>query len=71
MRRHRLQQVLLVIAASGLTAGAAETVLFEDNFETDTSANWTVNGTAQDGVEDHLAIFGYDYSAATYTFNGV
>ncbi len=34
--------------------------LFVDNFDTDTSANWTVN--AADGLADTEAIFNYDYS---------
>ena len=39
----------------------AGAVLFSDNFETDSSANWTVN--LNDGGFDSSATFAYDYSA--------
>ncbi|MBI4328203.1 MAG: hypothetical protein HY674_23485 [Chloroflexi bacterium] len=38
-------------------------ILFEDNFDTDSSANWTIRFGANDGVEDYTALFSYDYSA--------
>ncbi len=38
-------------------------ILFEDNFDTDSSVNWTIRFGANDGVEDYTALFGYDYSA--------
>ena len=38
----------------------AGTVLFSDNFETDSSANWVTN--ANDSFVDSSATFGYDYS---------
>jgi hypothetical protein len=41
----------------------AETVLFSDNFNTDSSANWTrTYGSANPGDGDYLATFAYDYS---------
>jgi len=59
---------------STLTAGAtgtivddeqpAETVLFADDFTTDTSANWTLRFTDANSpaIEDYTAVFGFDYS---------
>jgi hypothetical protein len=41
----------------------AETVLWSDNFNTDTSANWTVQFASNDGLPDYSAQFNYDYSA--------
>jgi len=38
-----------------------EVVVFADDFETDTSANWVVRAGAQNNVEDYHAVFGYDY----------
>lgn len=41
----------------------AETVLFSDNFNTDSSANWTLrfSDTNSPAVEDYSAMFAYDY----------
>ncbi len=47
-----------LVGSSGLVA-QAEVVLYEQNFETDDSANWTVNIGTADGIAD---VF-YDYSA--------
>jgi len=58
-----------------LTAGAtgvivdddqpAETVLFTDDFSTDTSANWTLrfSDTNSPAIEDYTAAFAFDYSS--------
>lgn len=40
-----------------------ETVLFSDNFETDTSANWIKQSGAANGVADDVVNFNYDYSS--------
>jgi hypothetical protein len=40
-----------------------EAVIFSDNFETNTSSNWTVRAGAANGVADYVAAFNYDYSA--------
>lgn len=46
--------------------GATETVLFADNFNTDTSGSWTILNVASNGLPDpQPAIFAYDYSAQT------
>lgn len=41
---------------------APELVLFSDDFDTDTSANWTTRAGAVNGVEDYHAVFNYDYA---------
>ena len=46
-------------------------VLFADNFETDTSANWNVFWGAANGIADYTADWAFDYGATPYTFNGV
>jgi hypothetical protein len=52
--------LLLVLGQS--PARAAEEILFEDKFDTDTSGNWTVLNASDDGVEDFTAEFNYDYA---------
>ena len=42
----------------------AETVLWSDDFNTDTSASWiTLFGTTNGAPEDYRAVFNYDYAA--------
>jgi len=44
--------------------GPAENVLFSDNFNSDTSGNWTLLNVASNGVPDPTpALFAYDYSS--------
>jgi hypothetical protein len=38
-------------------------VLFADDFNTDTSANWTIRFGANNNIADYDALFAYDYSA--------
>lgn len=38
-------------------------VLYSENFDTDSSANWTLFFASNDGVPDYSATFAYDYSA--------
>jgi hypothetical protein len=40
-----------------------ETVLFADNFNADSSANWNIFSAANDGVPDYTATFAFDYSS--------
>src|SRR5688500_4100507 len=56
-----------------LTAGAlaAETILFQDAFDTDSSANWTIIGDSPTDVPDHTAEFGVDYGNTKVVINGV
>ncbi len=42
---------------------APETVLFADNFNTDSSASWNVLWAANDFVPDYTAAFAFDYSS--------
>ncbi|HEX5218524.1 MAG TPA: Calx-beta domain-containing protein [Verrucomicrobiae bacterium] len=42
--------------------GPPETVLFADDFNADTSANWSLFHAANNDVPDYTAIFGFDYS---------
>lgn len=54
--------VVLPLVLGFSTARATDQILFEDRFETDTSANWSVLNASGDGVEDFKAEFHYDYS---------
>ena len=45
-------------------------VLFADNFDTDTSANWNLFWGAANGVADYSAEWAFDYGTTPYTFNG-
>ncbi len=52
-----------------------ETVLFSDNFDTDTSSNWTQRFGSTNGFEDFTFTFNYDYSldsipSAPHSTNG-
>lgn len=45
----------------------AETVLFSDNFNTDSSANWTLRYASTNSTDaDYIATFAFDYSAFPY-----
>ena len=67
----KLAAVFAVGAGAMINAHSAETVLFEERFETDTSANWTVIGDSPTDTPDHSAIFAFDYSTNTYVANSV
>ena len=45
--------------------------LFADNFDTDTSTNWSVFWGAADGIADYTVDWAFDYGAIPYTFNGI
>lgn len=64
---------LLTLAACLVLPGVglAQTVLFSDDFETDTSAQWSVFEGSADGVPDAAVQWAYDYSAFRYVANGV
>lgn len=64
---------LVLLAAALVTLGRADaaTVLFEDNFETDTSASWDVLNGSNSGTPDFTADWAFDYSSTQYTSNGV
>lgn len=45
-------------------------VVFSDNFDSNSAANWKLFQGSGDGVSDYTTNWAYDYSATTYTFNG-
>src|SRR5437879_6449166 len=46
--------------------------LFSDNFQTDSSANWTIFPVSGSGsTTDFTAQFAFDYSTQAYRYNGV
>ena len=62
-----------ILSALGLAAGsrAAETVLFQDDFETDSSALWNTIIDATANTEDATVDWAFDYTAVNVTINGV
>lgn len=45
--------------------------LFADDFNTNTSTNWSLFWGATNGIPDYTADFAFDYAATPYLFNGV
>src|SRR4051812_1713229 len=46
--------------------------LFSDDFQTDSSANWTIFALSGNGISnDYTAQFAFDYSTQQYRYNGV
>ena len=65
---------LAILTAALLTAAltpAAETVLFQDNFDTDTSANWIVAEGSENATPDYTVAWFHDYSTNRYTSNSI
>ena len=46
-------------------------LLFSDNFDTDTSANWSLYWGAADNVADFTTNWAFNYGATAYTYNSV
>lgn len=46
-------------------------LLFSDDFNTNSAANWNIFWGAANGVPDYDVDFAFDYGALPYTFNGV
>lgn len=46
----------------------AENIVFSDDFNTDSSANWTLRFASTNDVADYTAIFAYDYSTFPYGY---
>lgn len=46
-------------------------LLFADNFETNSSANWNLFWGAANGIADYTVDWAYDHGVIPYTFNGV
>jgi hypothetical protein len=59
---------LTVLSLSGTLRGQP---LFSDNFDTDTSAQWTVFNGSDDGTPDRTVQFAFDYSTTRYVANGL
>lgn len=45
-------------------------ILFQDDFETNSSANWNLFWGSGNNVPDYTADWSFDYKTNTYTFNG-
>ncbi len=45
-------------------------VVFSDNFETNSAANWNLFWGTTNGVPDYTVNWAYDYGGVNYTFNG-
>jgi len=46
-------------------------LLFSDDFNTNSAANWNIFSGAANGVPDYSVDFAFDYGVIPYTFNGV
>ena len=57
----RIQRTLLFVSAGAVAAATASAQIISDNFETNTSASYTV---VDDGTPDGTQIFAFDYVAA-------
>ena len=55
--------LLLCLLCAPLVGAQTYITLFEDDFDTDTSANWTLFQDSGTGTPDYTAEFSYDYSA--------
>lgn len=64
--RLSLASILIVI-----TSQIHAQVLFSDNFDTDTSANWTVQNASGDNIPDYTVLFGFNYSTNKFVRNGI
>jgi hypothetical protein len=58
----------VMTSAFWLRAQAQPAPLFSDDFETDTSANWSVLDGSGSGTSDYTAEFSFNYGATKYTF---
>ena len=59
-------------SAAVLAVGvSAQSVLFSDDFEADSSASWIVLEMSENGIPDYTAEFSFDYSQQDVTVNGV
>ncbi|HXU79412.1 MAG TPA: Calx-beta domain-containing protein [Methylomirabilota bacterium] len=75
MKKHvQLNRALIgaVLALGGFAPWApAQTVLYSDNFDIDSSANWTVKVGSGNGTPDAAIFFAFDYSTTKFVRNGV
>jgi hypothetical protein len=59
---------LALVTLAGATLPGRAQVLFSEDFETDTSANWSVFDGSGNGTPDFTAQFAFDYGTTKYTF---
>lgn len=52
-------------------AAPSQTLLFSEEFSTDTSANWNIYEGSGNGTPDYGVQFGFDYTNSTYLRDGV
>src|SRR5438034_5425699 len=71
LSRNLTAQVLLcTFLVTGVTLRAQ--TLFSDDFQSDSSANWSVYALSGNGsTTDYTAQFAFDYSTQAYRYNGV
>jgi hypothetical protein len=68
---HSIAAVLTAAAVICRLSASAQT-LFSDDFQTDSSANWTIFALSGNGVSnDYTAQFAFDYSTQQYRYDGV
>src|SRR6266478_1175415 len=64
----------LLLAAAGILIAPAsfgQPILFSDNFDTDTSANWTVTNGSGTATPDFSVFFNFNYQTNKFVRNGV
>jgi Calx-beta domain-containing protein len=61
----------IFVATLAMAAPLHGQTLFSDNFDTDTSAQWSVFNGSGDGTPDFTVLFSFDYSTNRYVANGV
>lgn len=71
----RIHSILVAGAGWGVACFtpnlSAQTTLYSDNFETDTSANWTVLGADSGSNNDYNAFFAFLYTTNRFVRNGI
>ncbi|MDQ6630426.1 MAG: hypothetical protein M3Y82_01555 [Verrucomicrobiota bacterium] len=74
MKKNLFKQLFLVaiaVTVHFLASDAKAQILFSDNFETNSAAQWAIFGGGNGGVtNDYSVQFNYNYRAQTYRFNG-
>jgi hypothetical protein len=70
--QRNLRAITLLGAISLLNLSARSQALFSDDFQTDTSASWSIFAISGNGASnDYTAQFAFDYSNQAYRYNGV
>lgn len=74
MNTNKLRCLALLVTASIflLNLSLRGQTLFSDDFQSDSSANWTIYALSANGISnDYTAQFSFDYSTQQYRYNGV